>query len=268
MIKESIVMSLRKSISFAVALFMVAAVSAFSSDKARETRRIADMLELPAYSAGKNEQVIFHYAYTVSFNGKHRIPNWVAWNLTSAHADGPVKRSDDFASDPQVKDGRCPSAGDYQYSKYKYERGHMCPAADNRWSERAMDECFYMSNMCPQKRALNGGSWNDLEEKCRKWAVSYGSLYIVCGPVLDGDYEVIGDKKITAPSKFFKAILRKDDGSSYGYYAIAYIYDQEGKYSIVSVDEAEQLTGLDLFHNLPDNIEKKVEAVSDKNAWM
>lgn len=231
-------------------------------------RRVSDMLEMPAYSKSVPEQVIFHKGYTVSFNSSHRIPNWSAWMLTKAHTDGDNERSgsEAFVEDPHIKKN-CPNGRDYQYNTYKYDRGHMCPAMDNRWNATAMDECFYMSNMCPQKHELNGGSWKSLEEKCQKWARKYGKLYICCGPILSKGEKLqkIGtDKRITAPSRFFKVILRYDDKAKT---AIGFIFEQDGKFKIMTVDEVEAITGLDFFHNLPDAQERKIESVLDTAFW-
>lgn len=231
-----------------------------------QSRRISDMLELPAYSRDRKEQVIFHTAYTVSFNASHKIPNWVAWELSREHAGGSHARSDNFRTDPKVRSGACPEPSDYQYSVYKYERGHMCPAADNKWSPVAMDECFYMSNMCPQKRELNAGAWNTLEDKCRIWARRWGRVYIVCGPIIEPPFQRIGPKRITAPERFFKAVLRYDAASG-EYLAIAYVYNQRGRGGACSVDEVEALTGLDLFHNLPDDVERSIEAGFSESLW-
>jgi len=249
--------------------FFLAAVAALTVVSAlAQTRRVGDMLEMPAYSKNVPEQVIFHKGYTVSFNSSHRIPNWSAWMLTKAHTDGDQERSgsEAFVVDPSVK-GHCPTGRDYQYNTYKYDRGHMCPAMDNKWNAAAMNECFYMSNMCPQKHELNGGSWKSLEEKCQKWARKYGKLYICCGPILSKGEKLqkIGtDKRITAPARFFKVILRYDDKAKK---AIGFIFEQDGKFKIMTVDEVEAITGLDFFHNLPDNEERKIESVLDTAFW-
>lgn len=249
-------------------MILAALVSLFFLPLQAQPRKISRMLELPAYLSGRPEQLVFHEAYTVSFNSSARIPNWSAWMLTSEHTEGEEARSgtEAFAVDPEIKSG-CPSGRDYQFAVYGYDRGHMCPAMDNRWSATAMKECFYMSNMCPQKHELNGGSWKNLEEKCHRWAKEFGCLYICCGPVLsDGEIlDKIGpDERIVAPQRFFKAVLRYD---SVAKSAAAFIFDQSGRWVAVTVDEAERITGLDLFHNLPDREERKIEARLDSLAW-
>ena len=54
------------------------------------------------------------------------------------------------------------------------DRGHMCPAGDNRWHWKAMQVSFYMTNICPQNHNLNRGDWKELEESCRRWAQEEG----------------------------------------------------------------------------------------------
>ena len=94
------------------------------------------------------------------------------------------------------------------------DRGHMCPAGDNRWHWKAMQESFYMTNICPQNHNLNRGDWKELEDACRLWTKKEGKLYIVCGPVLyRQNHRTIGRKhKVTVPEAFFKVILSTRNG--------------------------------------------------------
>ena len=89
---------------------------------------------------------------------------------------------DKFLPDPDVRGAKAYSN---DYTKSGYDRGHMAPAADMKWSKQAMAESFYMSNICPQKPQPEPRRLEDLEEKSRQWAKKYGAVYIACGPVYD-----------------------------------------------------------------------------------
>lgn len=248
--------------AFYTLIVLTATAYALPVNSQQKERRIKDMMELPAYSTNKNEQVIFHKAYTTSYNSKHKIPNWVAWRLTKKNTSGKVSRYKTFLADPLVR-GYCPEHKDYSNSGY--DRGHMCPAMDNKYSQTAMKECFYMSNICPQKNELNNGRWKKLEERCHYWAKKYDEIYIVCGPVIDkGVNRTIGKRKISVPEKFFKAILRQTDKETV---CIGYVFTQKNVATAVSVDDIEKMTGLDLFHNLPDNLEEKIESTFNERDW-
>jgi endonuclease G len=151
------------------------------------------------------------------------------------------------------------------------DRGHMCPAGDNRWHWKAMQESFYMTNICPQNHNLNRGDWKELEDACRLWTKKEGKLYIVCGPVLYRQkHRTIGRKhKVTVPEAFFKVILSTRNGHPK---AIGFIFKNLSgnhplKNYVNSVDEVERITGIDFFPALPDDVEKKVEAMQDLNLW-
>lgn len=223
-------------------------------------------LEVPAYD--KNDEVIRRTAYTVSYNHETKIPNWVAWHLTADHVDGPVKRKNvDFTDDMSVAD---PKGYKSDYYRSGYTRGHMCPAGDNKWSAKAMQECFLMTNMCPQTAGLNSGMWNSLEKSCRTWAQRYGDVYIVCGPVLlKGPHHTIGRNKVVVPEAFFKVILcMKGKPKAIGY--VVRNESQKGKKRnefVNSVDEVERITGIDFFPSLPDDIENEVEKQSNPADW-
>ena len=140
-------------------------------------------LALPAPLSHVPEQILRRKAYVLSFNTETLLPNWVAWRLTAEAVDGHVKREsvsfhEDFNVAPRYR--VIPS----DYSRSGYDRGHMCPAGDNKWSFQAMEESFLMTNICPQLHSLNAGDWNNLEIQCRAWAREYGEIYIVCGPIV------------------------------------------------------------------------------------
>ena len=216
---------------------------------------------------GTPEQILKRTGYVASYNKTTLLPNWVAWHLTAERTEGSAKRSGvDFAEDTEVPE---PRATDWDYYNSGYDRGHMCPAADNKWSKKAMEESFLFTNMCPQNGNLNRGDWNEMEMACRKWAKKYGDLYIVCGPILyKGKHKTIGKNKVVVPEAFFKVVLRTGDNPQ----AIGFIYKNTSgnrpKDSYVNtVDEVERITGIDFFPSLPDDVENKVEATADIANW-
>ena len=222
-------------------------------------------LEIP--SGGKGE-IIEHTGYTLSYREEYEVPEWVAYELTREEVTTlAVERKDNFREDKTVSTG---SATLQDYKKSGYDRGHMAPAADFRWSAEAMDDTFYLSNMCPQTHAFNSGIWSDLESAIRSMAYEDGSIYVVTGPVLtDGPYDTIGENKVAVPSYFYKVVL---DYSEPTLKAIGFILPHENSknplsYFAVTVDEVEERTGLDFFPLLPDNTEEKLESSLDTSLW-
>ena len=226
-----------------------------------------DKLVMQTSPKGTPEQILKRTGYVASYNKTNLLPNWVAWHLTAERTEGSAKRSGvDFAEDTEVPE---PRATDWDYYNSGYDRGHMCPAADNKWSKKAMEESFLFTNMCPQNGNLNRGDWNEMEMACRKWAKKYGDLYIVCGPIFyKGKHKTIGKNKVVVHEAFFKVVLRTGDDPQ----AIGFIYKNTSgnrpKDSYVNtVDEVERITGIDFFPSLPDDVEKKVEAECDLGLW-
>lgn len=220
-----------------------------------------NQLEIPI-STRKREEIILHRtAFTISYNNDYKTPNWVAWELTRAETEGTEDRKNKFEPDPDLPE---PRAEHSDYTHSGYDRGHMAPAADMKWNKKAMEESFYMSNICPQNRKLNRDDWGDLEEKCRDWAEKYGKAYIVCGPIYDSKSpKRIGKHKIAVPERFFKAILIYEGKTPI---AMGFLFENKAHHQnlrnyLVSVDKIEEETGLDFFSKLPDTIESRIESI-------
>ena len=224
-------------------------------------------LEIPAPLKNSGELILKRTGYVVSYNAETKLPNWVAWHLTAERCTGNAKRQQkEFHEDEDVP---TPRATDWDYYNSRFDRGHMCPAGDNKWSERAMHESFLFTNICPQNPNLNRGDWNEMENQCRKWAKEYGDVYIVCGPILyKGKHKTIGKNKVVVPEAFFKVVLCMNGTPK----AIGFIYKNEagnrpkGDY-VNSVDEVERITGIDFFPSLPDKTEQKVEKEANAADW-
>lgn len=221
--------------------------------------------ELPAID--RDDQILRRTGYTVCYNADNRLPDWVAWRLTADHTTGEYKRGGiKFQEDEEVEE---PRATDSDYRQSGYDRGHLCPSGDNKWSQKAQQESFLLTNVCPQAHNLNAGDWNEMEQQCRQWARKYGEIFIVCGPILyNQKHKKIGTHKVVVPEAFFKVVLCMSGMPK----AIGFIYKNadgnrpKGDY-VNTVDQVERITGYDFFANLPDDVEKRVEATANLAEW-
>lgn len=212
---------------------------------------------------GRMVDVIRYEGFEVSFNPERHVPNFAAWEIRADRTDGPFTRKNvPFVADERVEGSATPD----DYRRSGFDRGHLAPAADMKWSAQAMADCHYLTNICPQDNKLNSGAWSTVENKSRKWAKDYGRVVVVAGPVLtDVLTRTIGASKVAVPERFFKVILAPDADPPR---AVAYVmpnsYVQGGAdQTMTTIDRVEELTGYDFFWALPDDVENAVEAKSN-----
>lgn len=226
-------------------------------------------LEQSRLLSDARQQVIHHEGYSVSYNPEYRIPNWVAWELTRTEVETKIaERHTQFAPDPEVD--RWATAYDEDYRGSGFDRGHMAPAADMKWSHQSMRETFYFSNICPQDRKMNSGIWNNLEQKCRSWAKKHQAVYIVSGPVIHPELRRLGKNRVAIPEQFYKVICTLSDNK---YQGVAFLLENR-EYTNTSlrsvalpIDSVEQVTGIDFFFLLDDKQEAEMERKVDMKFW-
>lgn len=212
-------------------------------------------------------QIKDYTGFRLSFNKNNSTPNWVAWELLPEETHGQMSRKGKRFWQDKTMEG-CATTNDYKRSGY--DRGHICPAADQKWSEEAIHDSFVMTNICPQDENLNQRAWNTLEGKERLWASRLGGLIIVSGPIYTkADTKRIGYQGVRVPSAFYKVMLAHRQDSPI---AIGFIYPNAASpgnmrnYSM-TVDKVEEITGFDFFSALPDDLENKVESETSFNEW-
>ena len=204
------------------------------------------------------EEIFMHTAYSFSYNEQHEQANWVAYMLTKTHLGDGVERSNRFLEDPLVLTGTAVNA---DYAKSGYDRGHLAPAADMSWSLQVMQESFFYSNMSPQLPGFNRGIWKKLEEQVRAWALQYDTLYVVTGPILEAGLLTIGSNEVSVPKAYFKALIAPQQQKG-----IAFVMPNAKSEAAVlafslSIDALEAKINRDLFYQLPDQLEHKMESV-------
>lgn len=210
--------------------------------------------------------VVEHSYYSLSYNEPYEQAEWVAYILKKEQLTNDQRERPFFIEDPKVKSK---SADWRNYKGSGYDRGHLCPAGDRRFSEQAYNETFYTSNISPQDRDFNAGVWNRLEMQVRDWARRYDELFVVTGGVLEAGLEEIGDEDVDVPRYYYKIIARgKPDNPKI--LAFSFLGKESTKplrQFTVSVDEIEKRTGIDFFENLPDGVEAKLEAGVSVGDW-
>lgn len=231
--------------------------------KGQKTKVATNLNYLPTSTTG---QVVHHEGYSLSYSETNEQAEWVAYELKKTHLSNSNHKRPYFEIDHAVKTG---AAHWRNYKKSGYDRGHLCPAGDRRYTKEAHDETFLTSNISPQEHQFNAGIWNTLEQKTRYWASKYNGVFVVTGGVLAGDMKHIGDERVSVPNAFYKIILDNDSGDIK---VIAFLMPHQDSNRplydfVVSIDDIEKLTGIDFFPELEDQLENRLEASSSYKGW-
>ena len=218
---------------------------------------------LPTSTTG---QIVHHEGYSLSYSEPHEQAEWVAYELKKSHLSNTNFKRPYFEIDKSVK---TKAAHWRSYKNSGYDRGHLCPAGDRKYSQFTHDETFLTSNISPQKHEFNAGVWNRLEQKVRYWANRNDGVFVVTGGILQNNLKTIGDDKVSVPNQFYKIILDNNNGKTK---VLAFLLPHKDSKQplyefVTSVDTIENLTGIDFFSELNDDIENKIEASSSYKAW-
>ena len=254
-----------------------------------DAEEVGGLLELPARKSG------FTYSgfgtgtsrnFNYCFDTGHYASLWVAYPLTKSHTEGSASTSS-WKYDPNISSDCQPAVTGNSYGTVygnsSYSRGHQCPSGSRKSDGTMNAQTYYVSNQTPQlQNGFNGGIWNSLENDLRTITTSGDTLYIATGPC----YQTVGGNETvtyltassssTVPSKvpvanyYWKAVLKVKwsgktvtDACAIGFWFEHKEYsDKSYTDHIVTIDELEAKIGFDLFANLPDAIEAKVESTS------
>ena len=209
-------------------------------------------------------RVIDREGYALGYKTAWKTARWVMYRLTDDEVLTQVaRRSEAFAPDPEIANG--PQLEDYRGSGY--DRGHLAPAADMKWSRQAMTECFYLSNMVPQDRGNNSGIWNEIENTVRGFACVEGSVFVVTGPVTpDPPVLSIGRGRVAVPTELWKVVYDETPPCKMiGFVVPNRKVKGKPKDYACSVAEVERKTGLTFFPKLTG--QDSLKRTFDASAW-
>ncbi|MBQ5944627.1 MAG: DNA/RNA non-specific endonuclease [Bacteroidales bacterium] len=254
---------------------------------------VAGWLELPAASGNYDFTGTFfggkarNYSYSYSYTWWASM--WVAYPLikeyTEGSAGGSWKANPDIDSDKQVSISK--SYGT-MYNNDTYSRGHQIPHGDRKGNSTMSQQTFYFTNQTPQiQNKFNGTVWQQLENGIRGILTESDTVYVATGPV----YKTVGGNEsityltgasgarpasLAVANYYWKALLKVKWGTKNGQQvvtnasAIGFWFEHkeynkgDSDYAYAThackVSEIEAKTGLDLFANLPDDLEATAEA--------
>ena len=218
-------------------------------------------MELPEYS--DTEDIVSHTGYTASYNHVTLTSDWVALELTAAELIDAYDFECSFSWDPNVSS---PKAMREDYSRSGWDKGHMAPRADMKWSAEALQESYFFTNVCPQDHEMNAQAWRKIEELTRRVARRYGSVLVVCGPIYDSEpHRHIGPNCVHVPDRFYKALAvsTKDEWHTVAFLVENNRQSRSPRTYAVSVDSVEAVIGRNLFPL----IDEQAEALYDWNIW-
>jgi len=213
---------------------------------------------------GGQGKLLCRKGFLLAYSSKYKTPLWVIEHLTAEKAQGNLPIYNKFQTDPDLKEGERAELDDYKDSGY--DREQMASAANMKWDQQAMMECFYLSNMVPHKDKRTN---LELEERIRNLAINRGALYIFAGPIYeDGVLKTIGRNKVAVPTHLYKIIY-----DPYKVEAIAFIMPNEkanmadmAKY-IVTIRDVERKTGLNFLSNIDEQVQEVVKNRKVQGIW-
>lgn len=218
---------------------------------------------------GPSFRVLASSGYVVGYSETLRDPLWAAyrlWDLPSIPE--PPPRPDKFSEDPRTAARVRPQ----DYSGSGYDRGHLAPnyGIATRFGPGGQEETFLMSNIIPQKHALNAGLWKDLELRAAtSYPARFHEVWVMAGPVF-GPHPDRLRGGVAVPESCWMVLLDEHEGCVR---TMAFVFPQDTPANaplerhLTSIDRIEVLTGLDLFPDLPDAEEAVFEARTAERVW-
>ena len=223
-----------------------------------------------------------HSAMILGFDCDSKLAAWSFHVLSPDVLVGGVSRTNDFRKDSLIECGdgieqdyftkKLQDDGTYKFENFGFDRGHLAPSADFRWSQKALSESYFYSNMTPQAPGFNRESWAEVEDLMRRiMANNPRSYYIVTGPILDKNLPKVdkGINKLPIPAFHYKIIADVNAENPKG---MAFLMpnkkcDLPPSSYVVSIDSIEKLTGLDFFSKIDAVTAQKIESKADFSLW-
>lgn len=253
-----------------------------ASQRRVDSLQLIEMVrELEFYGVPKSlfgGEQIAHNALMLEYVEAHEQAAWVYHMIHPAIKDGKQGRTNDFRIDPKVTTQTAvqedyflveeKADGEKEYDGFGYDRGHLAPSADFRWSPDALSESYYYSNITPQLPGFNREGWVAIENQMRAYVMRSGNpLLVVTGGVLHDTLPVIerGVNKVSIPEYYYKVAVDPVDGKGLGFLVPHEEHLNPPNQYVVSIDSIEAFSGIDFFTQLKS--QEEVESNLEIEHW-
>lgn len=228
------------------------------------------------------DDFIEHSAMVLAYDERHEQAKWVMHIIAPEIIQGTVGRTNDFRPDPKVSTGSAveedyflktlQADGNYSYDGFGFDRGHLAPSADFRWSFNALSESYFYSNMSPQRAEFNRGGWAELEDALRAYIYRNleHHLVVVTLPVLHDELPVIerSVNRVSIPETYVKVAFDPKTERGIAFAMPNSTIDRPLASYAMTIREAEEMTGFDFFPLLDTCITNVAETTYNIEDWL
>ena len=224
---------------------------------------------LPGSAAPADITVLSKTGFLLGYSPSLRHPVWAAYKTFPALATTALPaRPTTFRPDPEARN----APQHKEYAKSGYDRGHLVPnlAIASRHGKAAQEQTFLTSNICPQRPSLNQGPWYNVEYRISElWPDRYGDIWVIVGAVTAPDAKRL-PSGVNIPAAFYQIVVSQEKTRlrAFAVYMPQNIRRRAyARGALVSIDELERLTGFDFLADLPDDVERSLEAATPTRLW-
>jgi len=221
-------------------------------------------------STSRDIVVLHNSSYSVGYDDARKNPAWVAYRLFSVAndtsiAERPGQFNVDLRSTAQVRSE--------DYTGSGFDRGHLAPnyGIARCYGTAAQLSTFLMTNIAPQRHALNAGVWKKIETlEANDYAQKLDEIWVICGTIFSPTRLRELPSGVPIPDSFYKIVIDEQHGALR---VLAFIFSQNSNNKtavtdgLCCVDDIEAATGLDFFPGLPADIQTQLESVVPTGLW-
>lgn len=218
---------------------------------------------------GTKGTVITRSGYVLAHHSFKKNCIWASYYLSKELLTAKISARGEFMADPKLIKGERAEQTDYEGSSYV--KAQMASPSDMARDAKTMAEAYYLSNVCPMNKSLYDIHWSALCRRTRDFIKAGTGCWIIAGPIYGEKSKKIGPGKVYVPEQFYRIALFQ--AKDYSFRAIAFLLpnrevDVTLKKCVVSIDTIEQMTGLNFFNVLPEEVQSALESKPASGEWV